>query len=301
MLFTRLTVRRVRATVPFRGTFVHVSRGETLHVWEQGAGPVLLLLHGLGGHMGNYAYGVAERLATNHRVVIVDRPGSGHSSRLGTTPADLTTQATALAELIAKLRLGQPLVVGHSFGGAVALALALEHPDAVAGLALIAPLTHLPEAAPAAFKALTISPRWLRQAFAWTLAVPAAIVYRKEVLGQLFGPEAVPRDYVTRAGALLSLLPSHFLATGDDLQALRAHLPAISARYSHLRVPLWVLYGAEDRILNGQHNGLALVNKVAGAQLQQVPGGHMLPITQPALTADFIRQAARQSVKPPLS
>lgn len=180
--FTRRTARRVQAAVPPQGYFVDVPGGR-LHVREQGRGPALLLLHGLGGHSGTYTYGVAERLADEFRVVTVDRPGSGYSTRLAGTAADLSTQAAVLAGLIAQLGLGRPLVVGHSLGGAVALQLALEHPERVAGLALIAPLTHPTDGIPAAFRALTISPRWLRQVFAWTLAVPASINRRNQVLG----------------------------------------------------------------------------------------------------------------------
>ena len=292
VLFTRHTNRRVQAAVPPKGYFVDVPGG-TLHVWEQGAGPALLLLHGLGGHIGHYAYGIAERLATDFRVVMVDRPGSGYSTRLGTTSADLSTQATVLAGLIARLELGRPLVVGHSLGGAVALTLALEHPECVAGLALVSPLTYLPATTPAAFKALIIKPRWLRKLFAWTLAIPGSFLNRQQVMDQVFGPEAVPAGYATRASGLLNLRPSHFMATAADLEALDAHLPAISTRYSTLQVPVWVLYGADDRILNGQDNGQALVSQVPGATLQLVPGGHMLPLTQPELTANFIRRAAQ--------
>lgn len=103
----------------------------------------------------------------------------------------------------------------------------------------------------------------------------------------------MPADYALQAGGLLSLRPSHFLATADDLAALPAHLPGLSARYGELQVPLWVLVGTDDRILLWQQHGEVLAGQVPGAVLHQVPaGGHMLPVTQPARTADFIRQAA---------
>jgi len=292
-LFTRWTARRIEEALPPQGRFVEVS-GVRFHVHEQGSGPALLLIHGLAGQMRHYTYGVAGRLARHYRVVTVDRPGSGYSERDSAMPADLSAQAKATAALIDKLQLGRTFVVGHSLGGAVALALALEHPQHVAGLALVAPLTHLPEGGkpPAAFRALTIATPWLRTLFAWTLAVPASIAGRRAVLEQVFGPEPVPHDFATRGGGLLALRPSHFIAASVDLQAVPARLPALVERYAELKVPVDILYGRKDRILDWQTHGESLAGKVKGARLTLVDGGHMLPVTNAELTAHFILEAA---------
>jgi pimeloyl-ACP methyl ester carboxylesterase len=125
--FTHRTARRIEAFLPPKGRFVDVP-GARLHVRESGSGPAILLVHGLGGQTAHFDYGVADYLARNHRVVVVDRPGSGHSVRDAATPADVSTQAAALAALIDKLGLERPTVAGHSLGGAIALTLALEHP-----------------------------------------------------------------------------------------------------------------------------------------------------------------------------
>jgi pimeloyl-ACP methyl ester carboxylesterase len=113
------------------------------------------------------------------------------------------------------------------------------------------------------------------------------------VLAQVFGPEPVPADFATKGGGLLSLRPSQFLSASSDLQALPESMPALEARYGSLKTPLCVLYGRSDRILDWKANGQALVDKVPGATLKLVDGGHMLPITQPDATAGFIREAAR--------
>jgi pimeloyl-ACP methyl ester carboxylesterase len=289
--FSWYMARKVESVLPPAGRMVEVP-GATLHVREQGSGPALLMIHGLAGQMAHYTYGIAERLAGDFRVVIVDRPGSGYSTRHAGTGADLSEQAAAIAALIDKLQLGRPLVVGHSLGGAVALALALEHPDRVSGLALIAPVSHMPDGVPPAFEGLTIESPLARKVVAWTLAIPLSIKNSAAVLAQVFGPEEVPRDFPTRGGALLSLRPSAFLSASADLQALPACLPQMQDGYARLRVPVSVLYGREDRILDWKANGQTLVDKVPGARLELVDGGHMLPLTQPQLCADFIREAA---------
>jgi pimeloyl-ACP methyl ester carboxylesterase len=223
--------------------------------------------------------------------VVVDRPGSGYSTRAPGTPADLSTQAASIAALIRSMDLGPAFVVGHSLGGAVALTLALEHPQQVAGLALLAPLTHMRDDVPPVFTGLTIRSALLRKLVAWTLAVPASIRNSGKTLEAVFGPEPVPKDFATRGGGLLGLRPSAFLSASSDLQALPDHLPRVQARYAELRLPVHVLYGKDDRILDWKANGQALADKAPGARLALIEGGHMLPVTQPDATAGFIEAA----------
>ncbi len=292
-LFTWWANRRILAVLQPQGRIVEAG-GVAFQVHEQGSGPALILIHGLAGQMRHFTYGVARILSQRFHVVTIDRPGSGYSVRPSSMSADISAQATAIAQLMGVLKLGPCLVVGHSLGGAVALTLALEHPECVTGLALLAPLTHLPKDSrpPAAFAALMISSAWLRSLFAWTLVVPGSILQRDVVLGQVFGPDAVPDDFALKGGGLISLCPHQFIAASRDMQAIPERLPAIQSRYHELRIPVQVLYGRDDRILSWKHNGQALVDKIPGAKLVLVDGGHMLPVTQPELTADFIAAAA---------
>lgn len=295
-LFTLYTARKVEGFLPPKGRFVDVP-GARLHIREFGDShsdaPAILLIHGLAGQLSHYTYGVAERLAERHRVVVVDRPGSGHSTRAAATPADLSTQAASLAALVRTLGTGKAFVVGHSLGGAIALTLALEHPQLVAGLVLLAPLTHMRDDVPPVFKGLTIQSPAMRKLVAWTLAVPASIKNSAKTLEVVFGPEPVPKDFATKGGGLLSLRPSAFLSASADMQALPDRLPQVQARYAELRLPVHVLYGKDDQLLDWKANGQALVDKVPGARLELVEGGHMLPITQPEVTAAFIEAAVQ--------
>lgn len=285
--FSRRTARRIEAFLPPAGSFVEVD-GVRLHVRDEGSGPAILMIHGLGGQMAHFNYGAVRALSQRYRVVALDRPGSGYSTRPDGVPADLATQARAIAALIDKLGLDRPTVVGHSLGGATALTLALEHPHQVGALALLAPLSHAPDAVPPVFRSMTIETAWLRRLFAATLAVPLGIVGSKAILRDVFGPESVPADFATRGGGLLGLRPQAFLAGSADVQALSRHMPRIEGRYGELRMPVAVLFGRDDRLLDWRANGRALVDKVAGARLELVDGGHMLPVTQPERTAAFI-------------
>src|SRR5438067_758588 len=109
-LFTAYTARKVEALLPPKGRFIDVP-GARLHLRElgearadAGAGrPAIVMIHGLAGQLSHYTYGVAGKLAERHRVVVVDRPGSGYSTRDAATPADLSTQAASIAALIRTL------------------------------------------------------------------------------------------------------------------------------------------------------------------------------------------------------
>ena len=244
----------------------------------------MLLVHGLSGQLANFDYGMIEPLSRDFRVIAVDRPGAGYSTRQPGAAADLRAQADTLAALIDQLGLHKPLVVGHSLGGAISLALATYHPDRVGGLALIAPLTHPPEAVSPVFQAMAVQSAFVRKLIAWTLVIPMSIRRREQVMNIVFGPDAVPADFPTRGGGLLALRPSHFIGASEDLLGVAHSLPPLLPRYSDLRVPVSILFGREDRILDYRMNGEAFVAKLPAARLTLVNGGHM-PVSYTHLRA----------------
>ena len=294
VLFTAYTARRVEAALPPLGRFVEVG-GSRIHYLEKGEGPTLLLIHGLGASMRVFTHSLLERLSGDFRVVLLERPGSGESTREPAACARVRSQAETVSAFIKELGLERPVLVGHSLGGAVALTLALEHPEQVRGLALVAPLAGLQETVPTVFNRLIITSRALRKLTAWTVATPASILKRAEVLDTLFGPDAVPADYGTAGGGLLGLRPKSFCAASEDLVALEGELPALVARYAELRMPVGILYGTGDRVLDHRLHGVEVAPKIEGAELELIEGGHMLPLTAPDAVAGFVRRVAERA------
>jgi len=292
VIFAAITARRVETALPPRGQFVEVA-GARIHYLDKGSGPPIVILHGLGGQMGNFTYALLERLTDEFRVILMDRPGSGYSTRAPGATGRLTEQAAIVAEFIRKLGLERPLLVGHSMGGAISLGVALDHPDVVKALALIAPLTHVPKHVPAPFRALDIKSNFLRWLVAWTVATPIGIRQGKAILDAIFSPDPAPADFPTRAGGILGLRPRSFYNTSSDMRAVNLDLAAMVTRYSSLRVPVRILYGTSDEVLSHRLHGEAMKAKSSMVSLQLVPGGHMLPITAPDLTAIFIKAAAQ--------
>lgn len=294
LVFTFIIARRVELGLPAEGRFITIM-GNRIHYVEQGSGPqTLLLVHGLSGVSQNFSYRMLGELARDYRVVAIDRPGSGYSERPAHASASVVVQADVIAGVIDALQLGKPLLVGHSLGGAVCLATALRHPQKIRGLALIAPLTHMPASGlPPVFAALAIRQSWLRALFAWTLMVPMAIRRREQVLDVVFGPEPAPADFPIRGGGAIGLRPSHFVAASRDLVALEDVLPQMQQRYTDLQLPIRILYGRDDRILDPHEQGQAVVERLPGVELELIDGGHMLPLTQPEITTDFVRRSVQ--------
>jgi pimeloyl-ACP methyl ester carboxylesterase len=293
VIFSAWTASRVETALPPRGKFVNIA-GARIHYWEKGAGPPIVMVHGLGGQSGNFAFGVVEKLMDEFRVIAMDRPGAGYSTRESDASAPLRKQAKFVADFIRALGLEKPLLVGHSLGGAISLAVALDYPEAISGLALLAPLTRVPPQVPEPFRPLDIESSFLRAMLARTVGVPMGIVRGPKIVKMIFAPEAVPADFATRGGGLLTLRPSHFYSVSTDLVAADRDLPGMAARYGTIHVPVGILYGTSDGVLDYREHGEAMTREVPGLRLELIEGGHMLPVTRPEATAEFIREEARR-------
>ncbi|RJF89317.1 alpha/beta fold hydrolase [Oleomonas cavernae] len=288
-LVTLLVVWRVRRTMPPSGNFIEIA-GHTIHYTDEGRGPTLLLIHGLGGQIGNFAY-LVDRLKAKYRVVALDRPGNGYSTKPASASSGIASQAQIIAQFIEKLDLDRPLVVGHSLGGAVALALVVNHAELVSGAALLAPLSQQVAGPPDAFKAMAIRSSWRRRLMAWTVAVPGSILNGARIGNMIFAPEAIPADFVSRTRGLLSLRPAAFYGASSDLVAAPDDLPDLVTQYGSITLPIGILFGAGDRILDALVHGKHLAATIPGAIFEMVEGaGHMIPVTLPKQASDFIKR-----------
>ena len=287
---TRKQAREAERLVPPAGQFHQTAHGR-LHYVEMGPqkAQTLVLIHGLSGQLQHFTYALAGRLAQDFHIIALDRPGCGYSTRNSDTLARLPTQAAMIQELLDAKGVKNPVLVGHSLGGAVSLAMALAAADRIRGLALLAPLTHPSAGGADAFKGLIVHSPMVRRLMAHTVAIPAAKRTAEAALTQIFAPETCPPDFLDRAGGILGLRPQSFIAASADATLLYPTIAEQADRYlRELRTPGAVLFGADDAVLNAEEQGRAM--EAFGLKCRIEPGfGHMLPITQPALCEDFIR------------
>lgn len=283
--------RKAEEMVPPDGRFVDVP-GARLHFVELGPEetpdtPPIVMTHGLMGQLRNFSHSLAGHLARDHRVILVDRPGWGHSTLSGARP-DLAGQARMIAALIEQLGLEKPLVVGHSMGGALALALALERPELPGALALVAPLTQPVDRPPAVFAGL-MAPAALRRPIAWTIAVPMAVARGPSSAAAVFAPDPVPADFATTGGGALAARSKSYEMGSFELAMARDAVAAMVPRYGNLTLPVAILYGRQDAVLDPALHGEKTAAAIPGATLQLIEGGHMLPVTHAAETEAWLR------------
>ncbi len=251
-----------RSQIEPAGAFADID-GTRLHYIDRGQGPPIVFLHGLGGNLLNFVPTLFPLLQDEFRLIALDRAGSGFSAARADGSGALPDHADLVAGLMDHLGIDKAVIVGHSLGGAIALQMALRHPERVEALALIAPLTHVVEDRRGFVKALYIPSDRRRRFIADTFAVPAVAKNGDASLALIFGPQHAPDDFATEGGGYVSLFPSHFHASSTDLTALPDHLPDQETRYGEIGVPLGILYGTGDRILDATDTRPCLRRKIS--------------------------------------
>lgn len=128
--------KRAERRNPPVGRFVDAD-GVRLHYLERGEGLPLVLLHGNGSMIQDFvSSGLVDLAARQHRVIVFDRPGYGHSPRPRGRVWSPQAQADLFRAALGRLGVSQAVILGHSWGASVALAMALKHPRTVRGLVL---------------------------------------------------------------------------------------------------------------------------------------------------------------------
>ena len=284
------TYGRLPATPRPTGRFLALSGGVRVRYLERpGRGPAVLLIHGLPGTAEDFER--VTPLLAGERTVAIDRPGFGFSSG-GYFP--FSRQLSAVQEVIQRLHLGRPILVGHSYGGSISLGFAEGHPSEVRGLVLV-------DAAAMCTRSTAFERAQARavQAIEAPVIAPIADVTFSQLLrkvsaeqadGEAFDPVAVDPRHLHRILAINMKHGNLEAWAGERLHANGA-IEALDRRLAQIGTPAVVIQGAADKLVKPVC-GRRLAAVLPRARLEMIAGGHMAPYTHPQTISQAVQGLA---------
>ena len=260
---------------PPEGAFITID-GVRLHYVERGEGEPLVLLHGNGSMIQDFtSSGLVDMAAKTFRAIVFDRPGYGYSDRPRGRIWTQAAQADLLAGALTRLHIEGAVTLGHSWGAALAVTLALRHPRLVSALVLASGYYYPTVRVDAAFIAVPAIPV-IGDALSETLAPLIGRRRWPEIIGGLFEPNAPPAKFAGFPKEM-ALRPSQIRATAGDAGLLVPGALALRGAYAGLKPPVVIIAGEEDRRIDIDEQSARLHAEIAGSSLRRLPGvGHMV-------------------------
>jgi pimeloyl-ACP methyl ester carboxylesterase len=284
-LATQAGVVAVQRAFPPQGRMIGVD-GATLHVVDIGprrAGLPIVMLHGASSNLEAMRRPLGELLARDHRVILIDRPGHGWSTRARRQDSTPVIQARMIDETLRELGIDRAIFVVHSWSGALGARLALDHPDRVAGLVMLAPVTHPWRGGVGRYNELIATPV-IGPLLAYTITLPLGYFIAEAGARNVFLPQVMPDGFVKDSATPLLLRPREFIANACDLVTLKEAVAAQVSRYGEIKVPVTIIAGEPDKTVRTSIHARPFATAVPKAKLIVLPElGHMVQNSVPDL------------------
>ncbi len=282
----RWVAQRVTGLYPPIGERILVA-GRTVHLFDRGpkdAGPfrTIVMIHGASGNLREMAFAFAKKLPDDIRMLAIDRPGHGYTERIDMRgDADLGVQARMIAETMAARGIDRAVILAHSLGGAVAMRLALDHPERVSALVLLAPVTH-PWPGGVTWYYDVASLPVIGPVFSSAIAPIAGYFTVDKAIEGIFLPAPPPPGYRDAIGAGLVLRPQSFRANALDVALLLPQITEQSKRYGLLKMPVLIMTADEDTVVSPTIHSAGTKRDVPQTRLVWIHGaGHAPHQTRP--------------------
>jgi pimeloyl-ACP methyl ester carboxylesterase len=285
-------VRKAEHEHPPAGRFIDVE-GVRLHYVERGKGQPLVLLHGNGSMIQDFeTSGLLALAAERYRVIVFDRPGYGYSERPRSTVWTPAAQADLLHAALAQLGVPQAIVLGHSWGASVAIALALKHPATVAALVLASGYYFPTLRADVALMSVPGIPI-LGDLLRYTISPLLGNLMWPGMLRKIFGPAPVPPRFA-QFPVGLALRPGQLRASGAESAMMIPDAIALQTHYSELKMPVVIVAGEDDKLVTTDRQSARLHQEIAHSTFHSFPGiGHMIHHSDPHSVLAAVDEAAR--------
>ena len=290
-LITQAGVLMLQRIHPAQGRLIEVA-GATLHVLDLGprdaAGPPVVMIHGASSNLEAMRRPLGERLAQNHRVILIDRPGHGWSTRARLEDSTPAIQAGMIDEALSRLGIGPAIFVVHSWSGALGARMALDYPNRVAGLVMLAPVAYPWPGGVGWYNRLVNTPV-VGPLLAYTITLPLGVLLAEPGARGVFLPQAMPEHFVHDTATLLVLRPREFLANARDLVTLKAAVAEQAPRYGDIKLPVVIISGEVDKTVSTNIHSRPFTQAVSDAKLIVLPAvGHMIQNAAPELVISEI-------------
>lgn len=251
-IYAYFIAKNIQETFPAIGTFKTIN-GVKLHYIDTGevedkSKPAVIFIHGAGGNLQDPMPIYLEPLKDKFRVIFLDRPGQGYSEAFERSN-DVAIQTSSIAKLMDELAIEKAIIVGHSFGGALASTFGVLYPEKTAGLLLLAPVTHPWYTGVDWYYNLGNTPilGWL---FSHTVAPVAGHYIYPNAIKRLFLPNKMPADYKETSATKLALLPANFHSNAKDVARLHMHVEKFQHRYHEITAPTYIYHGDKDDVVS---------------------------------------------------
>ena len=296
-LITQAGVVALQRAYPAQGRMIEVA-GAALHVLDIGprdtTSPPIVMLHGASSNLETMRWPLGDLLAKSHRVILIDRPGHGWSSRARLSDSTPAIQGRMIDEALGKLGIGRAIFVVHSWAGALGARMALDYPNRVAGLVMLAPVAYPWRGGVGWYNKLITTPL-IGPLLAYTITLPLGYFLTEPGARNVFAPQAMPDGFVENSATPLLLRPREFLANAWDLVTLKAAVIEQAPRYAEIKAPVVVIAGDADNTVWPTIHSRPFVATVPNAKLILLPGvGHMVMDAAPDLVMHEIDAMTRE-------
>jgi pimeloyl-ACP methyl ester carboxylesterase len=241
------------------------------------------MIHGASSNLETMRQPLGEMLAKNHRVILIDRPGHGWSTRAHLADSTPAIQGKMIDQALEKLGVGQAIFVVHSWAGALGARMALDDPERVAGLVMLAPVAYPWPGGVGWYNKLVTTPV-IGPLLAYTITLPLGYFLTEPGARGVFLPQVMPHDFVEKTATALLLRPREFLANARDLVTLKAAVNEQVLHYAAIKAPAVVITGDADKTVSPNIHSRPFAAVVPNARLIVLPGvGHMVQNAAPEL------------------
>jgi len=243
-----------------------------------------VMIHGASSNLETMRQPLGDMLVKNHRVILIDRPGHGWSTRVNLADSTPAIQGRMIDEALEKLGVTRAIFVVHSWAGALGARMALDYPERVAGLVMLAPVAYPWPGGVGWYNNLVTTPV-IGPLLAYTITLPFGTFLTQPGARGVFLPQTMPKDFVENTATPLVLRPREFLANASDLVTLKAAVREQAPRYPDIRAPTVVIAGDNaDKTVSTEIHSRPFAAAVPGAKLIVLPGvGHMVQNAAPEL------------------